>query len=203
MKVRPRTSAAKKSPVGLVVVLVAIAAVAVGGWHFFLRSGPEKAVTAYLKAVEAGDVAAVKAALSAESLRLAGATINAANLKAGFPAGATYAIASAKVEGEKATVPVKFTVPSGAARGSGPQQIEMPFAVVREGGEWKMDLMATATAAMNAAMNGRGGPRRSYAPAVGPASLDDCVSGPPSGTIAPCWRSRSRMSAIGTEPTSV
>ena len=164
MKVRPRTSAAKKSPVGLVVVLVVIAAVAVGGWYFFLRSSPESTVTAYLKAVEAGDVAAVKATLSAESLRLAGTSINATNLKAGFPAGATYAVASAKVEGEKATVPVKVTVPNGAARGSGPQQIDMPFAVVKEGGGWKIDLMGTATAAMNAAMSGRGGPGRAMPP---------------------------------------
>jgi len=48
MKVRPRKSAAKKSPAGLiVVVLAAIVAAAVGSWHCFLRPAPGSTVKAY------------------------------------------------------------------------------------------------------------------------------------------------------------
>jgi hypothetical protein len=144
MAVRPTQLTAKKSPVVLVVVIVVvIAAAAAAGWYFLLRPTPQRAVKAYLHAAEAGDSAAVKAMLSAGSLKLLDisgpASANA--MKASVPARVTYTFGETKIEGDKASVFVKFaggTAGANTAQGQG-----VPFVVVKEDGQWKIDLLST------------------------------------------------------------
>jgi hypothetical protein len=143
MAVRPTQLTAKKSPVVLIVVVVlVIAAAAAAGWYFLLRPTPQRAVKAYLHAAEAGDSAAMKALLSADSLKLLniGGAASANAMKAPVPTGTTYTLGETKIEGDKATVFVKYT---SAAAPNTTQGQGLPFVVVKEDGQWKIDLLPT------------------------------------------------------------
>ncbi len=177
MKVRPRKSAAKKSPAGLIiVVLVVIAAAAAGGWYFFLRQGPESTVKAYLRASQTNDTAAMQATFSAESVKITAGSSKLGNIeKMAFVNGSAYSVGSARIDGDKATVPVKYKQSANASRSNAPQEVEIPFALVKEDGKWKIDVLGTAMggmgaamgeamkgmgSAMTGAMSGKGGTRR-------------------------------------------
>jgi TPR repeat protein len=143
MAVRPTQLTAKKSPVALIaIIVVVVAAAAAAGWYFLLRPTPERAVKAYLRAAEAGDTAAMKAMLSADTLKLLniGGTASANAMKASVPTGATYTLGETKIEGDRATVFVKY---AGAAAPSPAQGQDVPFVLVKENGQWKIDLLST------------------------------------------------------------
>lgn len=146
MAVRPAQLTAKKTPVGpIVVIVVVVAAAAAAGWYFILRPTPQRAVKAYLRAAEAGDTAAMEAMLSADTLKLlniiGGGAASANAMKAPVPTEATYTLGETKIEGDKATVFVEYA--GNAAAPSTVQGQGVAFVVVKEDGQWKIDLLPT------------------------------------------------------------
>ena len=151
--VRPQGSSAGK---WVVLVVVIVAAAAAGGWYFFLRSTPERTVKGFLEASKRNDAQAVKSYMSAESVKLMDQFGGSSSLGRMFATGGSdqkYTIGKATITGDTATVPVKMPVPKEAMLGStGGGEFETPFALAKEGGQWKVDLKETVQAMMGALM---------------------------------------------------
>jgi len=159
-----RTGGSGKWIAVVVVVLVIVGAGGAGGWYFLLRSTPERTLEQFLRAGMEGDRETVKACLSRESLEMAdrfgdgmpGMGRAAPRTSAGDDAEkpeVDYTIGSAEVEGDKATVPLTLKVPEAVAQRAGTTEFKMNYALVKEGGKWKIDFGAT----MREMMRGFGG----------------------------------------------
>jgi len=108
-----RPAAKKSAVVPVVIVLLVVVAIAAGAWWIFLRSTPEKAVTAFMEASKKKDVEAVKGTVSKASLTLInqlGSKFSLGQLSGSASddsAKQEYTVGTATIDGDKAKVPVK------------------------------------------------------------------------------------------------
>lgn len=145
----PSSAPARRgSSAGLIIlILVIIAGAAFAGWWFFLKGGgPEATVNRFSAAVKSGDFEGMKSTLSKGST----------SLFAMMPGGEQAIMESMKkdtgntdikvikttYEGENAIVQVEKA--GKVSSGGGPSELVL----IKEDGQWKIDLMATAGRAM-------------------------------------------------------
>lgn len=139
----------------MIIVVVVILVVLVGAgaaWWFLLRQTPEQAIEQFMAAAEAQDVQKARSFLSQESLQAADelqkqaqtafvgmmpggdVEVDLAVMTAYQMLSASERAGKAKVEGNTATIPMK-------AKGPVPMGVPtQPAKLVKEGGEWKLDL---------------------------------------------------------------
>ena len=136
---------------GIVALLLLLAGGGGAYWFIAMRSTPEKTVQRYQDASKAGDQDALMATMCEQSKKLlagAPAAAGAIGKMPGAKAGdVQIEIGTATVTADKAEVPVTYKLGGEAAKGAGGMNsMTMPMALVKEGGEWKIDLMATTQA---------------------------------------------------------
>jgi hypothetical protein len=141
---------------GILIVLVVVVLLAAGGgaaWWFVLRSTPEMTVEAYLAAAKAGDQEKVKSLLSSETVTIledlekqfgdAFSKAAGAGGPAGMPVGAPdieMQVGKASVQGDTATVPLEVKMGKAQMPPGFPDSAKISVDLVREGGQWKIDL---------------------------------------------------------------
>jgi len=153
-----QTATTKPKPkLGLIIMLVIAGVVVVGmaaaTYLFLLKPGPDQVVRKYLAAQATGDYATLKTLLaksSVDALFPPGQPLPKPDKNATVP---DMEIGKATVTGDKATVPVK--VKQGQATFGMPEQT-LDMILIKEGGEWKVDLQATVEEAYKKIMGGQG-----------------------------------------------
>ena len=146
MSTHPRPRAGRVSA-KLVIALVGAIIVVMGvcAYFFLLRQGPEQVVRQYLMAFAMQDIPAMLPLIPsdlAEQLKT--------ELKGEYPEPVKnpqipeMEIGKAEIKGNYAYVPVKMKTGTGLAYAPTEQTLRM--ALVKEGGRWKVDPMATAAA---------------------------------------------------------
>lgn len=144
----------KSAPTGIVIALIIILGGALAGWWFFLRpAGPEQVVRRFAEASNSGDYQKIKPFLSKS-------TVSMIESMPGAEQGLTRGLQmSHKMKGDKASAGVKIlnTTYEGGDNGTAIVEAEpldktgipagmdpkQEIVLVREGKEWKVDLMAT------------------------------------------------------------
>ncbi len=147
----------RRSGKALGTVFVIVLFIAVGmaaGWYFYLRSTPERTVTEMVEAARRGDDEALKALFTADSQSVVG-TIGAAG--GGPPIWqvmlfgdeqSEYTVGSATVDGDQAKVPLTMQSPDMIREITGADEYTMTYMLIKEGSEWRVDIMATGRGAM-------------------------------------------------------
>ena len=140
----------------VIIVVIAVLVLAAGGgaaWWFLLRATPEKTVEAYVAAAKAGDQEKVKSLLSSETVTIledlekqfgdAFSKAAAPGGSAGMPPGAPdieMQVGKASVQGDTATVPLEVKMGDAQMPPGFPDSAKVSVDLVREGGQWKIDL---------------------------------------------------------------
>lgn len=141
----------KKSPVVLIVILaVVVVALVAGGVGYYLPySTPEKTVNLFIAAMKAKDTAALKNCLSSASQQQDGESDTAIDEAWNSIPKEVQSIqmttGTATINGNTATVPVKFALPKELAQ-FGISEIPIPLGLVREKLRWKIDNEETRKA---------------------------------------------------------
>ena len=172
---------APKKKTGMIIVLVIAAVLLVGmavaTKKFLFSTGPDQVVRAYLAAQAAEDLPSMRKLLAKSSAALLppddGKTPKAKAPKAEkLP---EMEIGKATVKGDKATVPVKVKQETPGGFG-GDQAITV--VLVKEDGQWKVDILGTLQESYKSQMQGMGGQ-----PGMGGAPEGAVPEGtPPAGT---------------------
>ncbi len=144
---------------GVVLFIIVVAAAAAAGWYFFVRSTPEKTVRQFMAASDANDVEAIKPLLSSRSREamsrmesLLPKDSNAAKEKGPQT---DYKLGKAKINGDKATVPMRVKLPERASKLMSTAELTITWGLVKEKGKWVIDMGET----MNAMAGNLLGPR--------------------------------------------
>lgn len=150
---RSRAGRRGRAVIIVVVVVLLLAAGGAAAWWFLLRPTPEKTVEAYVAAAKAGDQEKVKSLLSSETVTILEdleKQFGQAFGKPGSPAGPAgmppggpdieMQVGKASVEGDTATVPVEVKMGEAPMLPGLPDSMKMSLNLVREGGQWKIDL---------------------------------------------------------------
>ena len=136
----------------IIIILIIIAGAAFAGWWFLMRGGggPEATIDRFVAAVKAGNFEGMKSTLSKSSTSMF-AMIPGGEKAAMEGMKRDSSVANIKVikttyEGENAIVEVEEVgkKPSGMAGMGGPTELVL----IKEDGQWKIDLMATGARAM-------------------------------------------------------
>jgi len=147
----------RRSGKALGTVFVIVLFIAVGmaaGWYFYLRSTPERTVTEMVEAARRGDDEMLKSLFTADSQSVVG-TIGAAG--GGPPIWqvmlfgdeqSEYTVGSATVDGDQAKVPLTMQSPDMIREITGADEYTMTYMLIKEGSEWRVDIMATGRGAM-------------------------------------------------------
>lgn len=136
------------------VVLLLMAAGGAAAWYFFLRSTPERTVTEMMEAVKRGDDEAFAGLFTTQSQSLVGHIGTAG----GGPQiwqvmlfgdeQSEYAVGSATIEGDQAEVPLTMQSPDMVREVTGEDEYTMTYVLIKEGGRWRVDLVATGRGAL-------------------------------------------------------
>jgi hypothetical protein len=142
----------------IVIIVLAVVALAGAGWYIFLRSTPEKTVKQFMQAREKGDAETVVKLLSEKSKVDSKSFTEGINQAAGQEKAksSVYKIGSATITGTDATVPVSFEMSKEQAAIMG-SEFTLPFCLVKEGMQWKVDSKKTEDAMMAEIMKKMGG----------------------------------------------
>lgn len=140
----------------IIIVIVAVLLLAAGGgaaWWFLLRATPEKTVEAYVAAAKAGDQERIKSLMSSETVTILEdlekqfgegfSKAAAPGGPAGMPPGAPdieMQVGKASVQGDTATVPLEVKMGDAQMPPGFPDSVKVSVNLVREGGQWKIDL---------------------------------------------------------------
>jgi uncharacterized membrane protein YgcG len=174
----------------IVALVVVVAALAAATYMFLLKTGPEQVVRQYLVAENSRNWPVIKSLLNKDSLALLPSDDKLPKADKTQPPPPATEIGKAKVDKDKATVPVTIKE-QGGAMGAAPQELDV--VLVKENGVWKVDLKATvmgmwqkamAGAAQGGAMGGApgGGAPAEGGPAGGGAPGGGMQSAPPAET---------------------
>ena len=136
-----RRGAVSKRLILALAVVVVVVALGVSAYLFLLRPGPEQVVRRYFLAVDGGDVDALRATLTAESA--ARIPPGAKLPKPTATAQPSPEIGKARVQGDRAVVPVKTRGPMLPGMPLGAGEASDDVVTRKENGQWKVDLLAT------------------------------------------------------------
>jgi len=154
-RVTGRSRASRRGRAILIVIVVVLLLAAGGGaaWWFLLRPTPEKTVEAYVAAAKAGDQEKLKSLLSSETVTILEdleKQFGEGFSKAATPGGATgmppgapdieMQVGKASVQGGTATVPLEVKLGKAQMPPGFPDSVKVSLSLVREGGQWKIDL---------------------------------------------------------------
>lgn len=156
-----RTGRTGSAAVTVLVVLLLLAAAAAAAWYFLLRSTPERTVTAVLTAAAQRDAQTIRGLVTEDSQRIVDNWMSAISflVSRGTPESPAWSLGEAQTEGERATVPVIFTLPE-SVRGLLGETMTVDHALVKDGRIWKVDVPQTLKNLGTSFLGGRllGGP---------------------------------------------
>ena len=139
-----RPGSRRGSAASVVVVLLAVALLGIGIWHFLLRSTPEKTLSQMLEAVRTGDEDTIRSHLTARSDAEGNLVMGLVRGLSGDPTGEPpYTIGESVVTDMRASVPVEFPLGDTFRRLTGKGSITIPFVLHRDGLTWLVDVPDT------------------------------------------------------------